>query len=456
MNLSITNGVPALLQVNSAYSGFGGPPFLLGSRTSPFLFGAGRNINNYFLTSDKIGSGGALTPAPGSPYTVPLGIFSLAITGSLSVPTEPVLTLSTTSVTFPATPASQTATLPVTLSSTGFSPLLISTISITGDGSFTQTNNCPMSSMAAGTMCTVTLKFAPTMAGTFTGALNINSNAPSAAVSLAGTAPAVPYPDLVPSNLTFPTTTVGVSSATQTIAVKNLPVASAPFQVTGITVGGSNPNDFSQTNNCTSAIPISGSCTITVTFTPLAVGGRSATLSVTTDYPAAGGLGGILTGTGAAGSTGPSLSVPQSQQTGAAGGTFTFPINETGFAAQPSLTAMCSIPNGTCAISGTTLIVTTKARSSSLVPGLFPSGPITLTIVLATLLLSVSSQTRRVFRRAILAGGLALLAACQTGGGGGAGGTNPSNGTPAGTYMITIHATAGAQTATATVSIVVQ
>jgi lactonase family protein with 7-bladed beta-propeller/centrosomal CEP192-like protein len=451
MDFSITSGVPSLLQVNNTYFPYG-VPFLLASRTSPFLFGNGESNAGYFLTSDMIGSDGTLTPAPGSPYSLPIGI--LAVTGSVPAPTEPILTLSTNSIAFPATLTRQTATSSVTLSSTGFSPLLINTISISGDASFTQTNNCPMSSMAAGATCTVTVKFAPTVAGTFTGALNIDSNAPAAAVSLSGTAPAVPYPDLVPSTLTFPSTTVGVASATQTFAVENLPVASATFQVTGITIGGSNPNDFSQTNNCTSSIAIGSSCTITVTFTPLAVGGRSATLTVTTNYPAQGNLGGILTGTGAAAS-GPSLSVPQSQQSGAAGSTFTFPINETGFATQPTLTATCSIPNGTCTISGTNLVVTTQMRSSGFAPGLFPGGPTMLTLALAILLLAGSSRARRVFRRAALVGGLALLAACQAGGGS-AGAPNPPSGTPAGTYTITIHAVSGSQTATTTVSIVVQ
>lgn len=49
--------------------------------------------------------------------------------------------------------------------------------------------------------------------------------------------------------------------------------------------------------------------------------------------------------------------------------------------------------------------------------------------------------------------GLALLVAC--GGSGGGGGTTPT-GTPAGTYMVAVTATAGTQTATTNVSVIVQ
>jgi hypothetical protein len=49
-------------------------------------------------------------------------------------------------------------------------------------------------------------------------------------------------------------------------------------------------------------------------------------------------------------------------------------------------------------------------------------------------------------------GGLALLAACGGGGAGGGGQT----GTPAGTYNVTVTATAGAQTAKTFVSVTVQ
>jgi hypothetical protein len=68
-------------------------------------------------------------------------------------------------------------------------------------------------------------------------------------------------------------------------------------------------------------------------------------------------------------------------------------------------------------------------------------------------LLFTAPRARRILRVAALVGGLALLAAC---GGSGTGGTQPTSGTPAGTYSVTVTATAGTQTATIVVSVIVQ
>jgi 6-phosphogluconolactonase (cycloisomerase 2 family) len=163
-NLSETNGVLALLQSN--FPDFQFPaPLLLASRTSPFLFVAGRGqgqtqAGGYWLESNLIGSDGSLTPAPGSPYTLPPGITSFAVTGSLPAPTEPVFSLLPNAVTFASISPGQTTASPVTVSSTGFSPLAINNIFVSGDASFLQTNNCPPS-LVAGATCTVNLKWAP-------------------------------------------------------------------------------------------------------------------------------------------------------------------------------------------------------------------------------------------------------------------------------------------------------
>jgi hypothetical protein len=174
----------------------------------------------------------------------------------------------------------------------------------------------------------------------------------------------------------------------------------------------------------------------------------------------------------------PAVTPSQPSQTGSAGSAFTFQINETGFSTKPTLAATCSIPAGGCTISGSTLTVTTTARPSSAVvtasiaaipappmrfggPSVPPanarreSASLRLTSVLSMgiLLLFVVRRARRILPVAALVGGLALLAAC---GGSGTGGTPPTSGTPAGTYSVTVTATAGPQTATTVVSVVVQ
>jgi Cep192 domain 4 len=69
----------------------------------------------------------------------------------------------------------------------------------------------------------------------------------------------------------------GVSSTPQTVRLSNF--GDADLTLTGLSISGANPGDFSQTNNCTATIPAGKNCTITVVFTPtVPSGARSAIL----------------------------------------------------------------------------------------------------------------------------------------------------------------------------------
>jgi len=68
--------------------------------------------------------------------------------------------------------------------------------------------------------------------------------------------------------------------------------------ITSIAVGGTDPADFTETNTCGSSLAANSSCTITVTFTPLAIGTLTANVTITdSDVTSPQKL--ILTGTGA-------------------------------------------------------------------------------------------------------------------------------------------------------------
>jgi hypothetical protein len=81
---------------------------------------------------------------------------------------------------------STSAAQSVTVSNPGSSAASVSSISVTGP--FSQTNTCG-SSIAAGGSCTVSVKFAPTSAGAASGTLSVASSAPSSplTVALSGT-----------------------------------------------------------------------------------------------------------------------------------------------------------------------------------------------------------------------------------------------------------------------------
>ena len=85
------------------------------------------------------------------------------------------------------------------------------------------------------------------------------------------------------SNLiTFNNQSVGAGSSAQFINLVNS--GDASLTVSGVTLAGTNPGDFAQTNTCAgSAISAGAKCTISVTFTPTAMGTRSAALSIADD-----------------------------------------------------------------------------------------------------------------------------------------------------------------------------
>ena len=80
-----------------------------------------------------------------------------------------------------------------------------------------------------------------------------------------------------PLNLNFGTITTGSSKMNTVILTNN---QSKTLAISGITLGGSNPGDFSETQNCGTGRKAGWECTIKITFTPTATGLRTATLSI--------------------------------------------------------------------------------------------------------------------------------------------------------------------------------
>lgn len=81
------------------------------------------------------------------------------------------------------------------------------------------------------------------------------------------------------TGLSYPNTALGSSSSLTATLTNNGPGSIA---VNSIAIGGSNPGDFSQTNNCPTTMPTTTSCSIAVAFGPTVEGNRSATLMAAT------------------------------------------------------------------------------------------------------------------------------------------------------------------------------
>lgn len=102
---------------------------------------------------------------------------------------------------------------------------------------------------------------------------------------------------LNPSGLIFPNQVVGSPSTPQTVMLTN--GGNSLLSITGIAVTGTDAGDFQETNTCGTSVPALGTCSISVTFTPTAVGTRTAQVTVTDNSPTPGSTQVVdLTGTG--------------------------------------------------------------------------------------------------------------------------------------------------------------
>jgi hypothetical protein len=155
--------------------------------------------------------------------------------------------------------------------------------------------------------CTIKIVFNPTRTGFRTGTIVIidsvpGGSSPGRTINLSGTgvAAAAPQATLTPASLTFASQALGTTSTAQNINLTNSGESS--MTITGITLAGADMGDYVQTNNCPPTLAVSFSCSISVTFKPLATGTRTASVSIV-DSAAGFPQAVTLTGTGAAGTT---------------------------------------------------------------------------------------------------------------------------------------------------------
>ncbi|MGO8731190.1 MAG: beta strand repeat-containing protein [Terriglobia bacterium] len=276
--------------------------------------------------------------------------------------------------------------------------------------------------------------------------------------------PAEPIVSLSPASLTFGPHPVGTPSASQAVTLTN--TGNAPLSVSSIVASG----DFAQSNNCGSSLAASGSCTISVTFTPTAAGAASGSLSFTDNAPNSpqkvelSGTGQDFTLAVASGSSS-SASVQPGQTA-----TYTLSLTgEDGFnqsvsfscAGAPSEATCTAAPSpvtaGSSATSVTVTVTTTapsviapRTRHLPPVPPLSPGlrGLLMLALLLAVIAWAMGSWNQPGVSRwrstmVLLAGGLLLTLALAGCGGGGSSPTQTNSGTPPGHYTLMVTGTSG-------------
>ncbi len=203
----------------------------------------------------------------------------------------PIAQLSSTSFSFGSLTLGQTSNAQtLTITSDGGQALSLNTVGITGpnSGDFAITGNtCHVPTvLQVSQSCSLLVSFTPSATGTRSAAITITDNAspPTESAQLNGTGlAAAPAVTLTPGSLDFGTVTQGTSTSLG-ISVQNS--GTAVLHITSIALGGANTNDFSlSAPACNSAISVNASCTVTLTFTPLTVGLRTANVTLTDDAP---------------------------------------------------------------------------------------------------------------------------------------------------------------------------
>jgi hypothetical protein len=204
--------------------------------------------------------------------------------------TQPLVSLSHTSLAFPATQVGTAApTQSVTLSNTGSGALTGIAITVVGTNfaAFSQTNTCG-TSVAAGKDCTITVTFKPASSGARVADVNIADNASGSPqkIALSGTA-VEPAVSLSATSLTFPATTHGTAAPVQKITLTNTGTGALSLAGTGkgITITGTNSAAYSQTNTCGTSVAAGKNCTISVTFKPATAGSRVAAVTIADNAP---------------------------------------------------------------------------------------------------------------------------------------------------------------------------
>ena len=230
----------------------------------------------------------AATPA--FQTSLPAGAVSAAFVAKLTL--IPTLTVLPSSVDFGAQAVGVTSkpqTVTLTNNTSDPIPFAVGALSFSGSNAadFASPSNTCGASIGAGASCTISLTFTPSAASPEAATLVITltitdgglSSSQSFNVSLTGTgAAAAPGVGLSPSSLKFGGQLETTTSDAQTVTLTN--TGTSALTINSIAASG----DFAETNNCPinpASLAANGTCTISVTFSPKAVGPRAGTLTIT-------------------------------------------------------------------------------------------------------------------------------------------------------------------------------
>jgi hypothetical protein len=180
----------------------------------------------------------------------------------------------------------------ITLKSNGAQALSLDSIAVSGAAAaeFIESDTCQTPALLQpNNFCSISITFMPSSSGPRSATLSVTDNASGSpqTVQLSGTGVAPPPPapavTIAPNPATFSSTTQGTANGPMNIVVTNS--GNASLHISSLLVGGNNPGDFTSVpSNCTGAVLVANtSCTVAITFVPVAAGQRTETITLTDD-----------------------------------------------------------------------------------------------------------------------------------------------------------------------------
>lgn len=305
-----------LISLSPAAAVPGGPSFTLLLNGTGFSSSSVVSVNGTFPTVKFISSTQLSVTVTAAQITKP-GAFQVWVDSfpsgancaafaalPFTVANSPILSPLPLSLVFnPQVIGTTSASKSITVKNAGTSQVTVNSITATGNFAIA-TNNCGGTINIRG-VCTVTVVFTPSVAGSLTGSLAISDSAPDSpqTVALSGTSE-LPL-TITPATLAFGTETVGHTSAIKTVTLTN-------NQSTTLNFGFLASPDYTTVGSgttCLASLAAGAKCNIAVTFTPTANGSinGAVTISNATGYsPQLV----SLSGTGSGGATAPLTFTP--------------------------------------------------------------------------------------------------------------------------------------------------
>ncbi len=288
ITITATNTGTATL--NTTTMTFTGPFAHSGGATAGFTLAPGASTTFSVVFSPTAegaatGSVSIVSDAPASPT-----VGSLTGTGIL-----PKISVAPASIAFGDQRVGTTsAPTSVTISNPGTATLTVS--AITGTAPFRAFGLVLPANIAPGASAVFAVEFKPTAIGAAVGTVTIDSNAATSPTSLSLTGRGTGGVAVVsPSSIAFGSANVGATLSSN-VTVRN--DGNADLKVNSVAFAGTHAADFNTTTTLPITIAPGASGTITLTFTPGAIGARNGTANITTDDPITPGSSVSLSGTG--------------------------------------------------------------------------------------------------------------------------------------------------------------